>query len=58
MPLRERQSLVAGVHARHFWRAAEWVFVTQPALSLVIMTLEEESGATILRSAPEPHFTD
>lgn len=47
MTLTELQYIVAVAQERHFSRAAERVFVTQPALSLAIKKLEEELGATI-----------
>jgi LysR family hydrogen peroxide-inducible transcriptional activator len=47
MTLTELQYIVAVAQERHFGRAAERVFVTQPALSLAIKKLEEELGATI-----------
>jgi LysR family hydrogen peroxide-inducible transcriptional activator len=47
MTLSELQYMVAVAQERHFGRAAERVFVTQPALSLAIKKLEEELGTTI-----------
>ena len=47
MTLTELQYIVAVAQERHFGRAAERVFVTQPALSLAIKKLEEELGTTI-----------
>jgi len=47
MTLTELQYIVAVAQERHFGRAAERVFVTQPALSLAIKKLEEELGLTI-----------
>jgi LysR family transcriptional regulator, hydrogen peroxide-inducible genes activator len=47
MTLTELQYIVAVAQERHFGRASERVFVTQPALSLAIKKLEEELGATI-----------
>jgi len=47
MTLTELQYIVAVAQERHFGRAAERVFVTQPALSLAIKKLEDELGATI-----------
>lgn len=47
MTLTELQYIVAVAQERHFGRAAEKTFVTQPALSLAIKKLEEELGTTI-----------
>lgn len=47
MTLTELQYIVAVAQERHFGRAAERAFVTQPALSLAIKKLEEELGTTI-----------
>jgi LysR family hydrogen peroxide-inducible transcriptional activator len=47
MTLTELQYIVAAAQERHFGRAADRVFVTQPALSLAIKKLEEELGLTI-----------
>lgn len=47
MTLTELQYIVAVAQERHFGRAAERVFVTQPALSLAIKKLEEELQTTI-----------
>jgi LysR family hydrogen peroxide-inducible transcriptional activator len=47
MTLTELQYVVAVARELHFGRAADRVFVTQPALSLAIKKLEEELGATI-----------
>ena len=47
MTLTELQYIVVVAQERHFGRAAERVFVTQPALSLAIKKLEEELGTTI-----------
>ena len=47
MTLTELQYIVALAQERHFGRAAERSFVTQPALSLAIKKLEEELGVTI-----------
>lgn len=47
MTLTELQYIVAVAQERHFGRAAEKAFVTQPALSLAIKKLEDELGTTI-----------
>ena len=47
MTLTELQYIVALAQDRHFGRAAERAFVTQPALSLAIKKLEGELGTTI-----------
>lgn len=47
MTLTELQYIVVVAQERHFGRAAERVFVTQPALSLAIKKLEDELGTTI-----------
>ncbi|MHC9061118.1 LysR family transcriptional regulator [Nitrospira sp. CMX1] len=43
----ELQYVMAVAQERHFGRAAERAFVTQPALSLVIKKLEDNLGVTI-----------
>src|SRR5581483_2793016 len=47
MTLTELRYLVTVAQERHFGRAAERCFVTQPVLSLAIQKLEESLGATI-----------
>lgn len=47
MTLSELHYIVAVAQERHFGRAAEKTFVTQPALSLAIKKLEEELGTAI-----------
>lgn len=47
MTLTELRYIVTVAQERHFGRAAERCFVTQPALSLAIQKLEENLGATI-----------
>jgi LysR family hydrogen peroxide-inducible transcriptional activator len=47
MTLTELQYIVAVAQDRHFGRAAERMFVTQPALSLAIKKLEDELETTI-----------
>jgi LysR family hydrogen peroxide-inducible transcriptional activator len=52
MTLTELQYIVVVAQERHFGRAAERVFVTQPALSLAIKKLEEELGTMIFERGP------
>jgi LysR family hydrogen peroxide-inducible transcriptional activator len=47
MTLTELKYIVAVAQERHFGRAAERCFITQPALSLAIQKLEEELGAAV-----------
>lgn len=47
MTLTELQYIVVLAQERHFGRAAEQAFVTQPALSLAIKKLEDELGTPI-----------
>jgi LysR family hydrogen peroxide-inducible transcriptional activator len=47
MTLTELHYIVAVAQDRHFGRAADRMFVTQPALSLAIKKLEDELGTTI-----------
>ena len=47
MTLTELQYIVALAQEHHFGRAADRVFVTQPALSLAIKKLEDELGVAI-----------
>ena len=47
MTLTELRYIVTVAQERHFGRAAERCFVTQPALSLAIRKLEDHLGATI-----------
>ena len=47
MTLTQLQYIVAVAQERHFGRAAQRVFVTQPALSLAIKKLEDELGTAI-----------
>jgi LysR family hydrogen peroxide-inducible transcriptional activator len=50
--LRDLQYLVALDEHRHFGRAAEASFVSQPTLSTQIRKLEEELGLTLIERAP------
>ncbi|MFA6015025.1 MAG: hydrogen peroxide-inducible genes activator [Gallionellaceae bacterium] len=57
MTLNELRYIVAVAHENNFRRAAERVFVSQPALSLAIQKLEEELGVQIFersRTAVSP----
>jgi LysR family hydrogen peroxide-inducible transcriptional activator len=59
MNLRDFQYLVALDEHRHFGRAAEASFVSQPTLSTQIRKLEEELGLTLIERAPRRiMFTD
>lgn len=49
MELRQLQYFAAVARHRHFTRAAEELYVTQPALSQQIRRLEEELGLALLR---------
>ena len=52
MNLRDLQYLVALAEQRHFGRAAEACFVSQPTLSMQIRKLEDELGAALFERAP------
>ncbi len=56
MTLTELQYIVALAQERHFKRAADRVFVTQPALSLAVKKLEQELGMAIFERR-SPHVT-
>lgn len=47
MTLTELKYVIAVARERHFGRAAESCFVSQPSLSVAIKKLEEELGVTI-----------
>ncbi len=51
MTLTELRYIVAVAHHRHFRRAAEACFVSQPTLSVAIRKLETELGATLFERA-------
>ena len=48
MNLRELQYLVAVAEHRHFGRAAEACFVSQPTLSTQLKKLEQELGVQLI----------
>ena len=52
MNLRDLRYLVALADLRHFGRAADACFVSQPTLSTQIRKLEEELGLTLIERAP------
>ena len=52
MNIRDLRYLVALAEHRHFGRAAEASFVSQPTLSTQIRKLEEELGVTLVERAP------
>ena len=59
MNLRDLRYLVALDEHRHFGRAAEACFVSQPTLSTQLRKLEEELGTPLVERAPrEIFFTD
>jgi LysR family hydrogen peroxide-inducible transcriptional activator len=59
MTLTELRYIVAVAREKHFGRAAEKCFVSQPTLSVAIKKLEDELGITLFeRSANEVRVTD
>ncbi len=52
MTLTERRYIVAVARERHFGRAAEACFVSQPTLSVAVKKLEEELGLTLFERGP------
>ncbi|MBI2313788.1 MAG: LysR family transcriptional regulator [Betaproteobacteria bacterium] len=52
MTLTELRYIVAVARERHFGRAAEACFVSQPTLSVAIRKLEEELGVTLFERGP------
>ena len=52
MNLRDLKYLVALADHRHFGRAAEACFVSQPTLSTQVRKLEEELGVALVERAP------
>ncbi|MFO1434859.1 MAG: LysR substrate-binding domain-containing protein [Gammaproteobacteria bacterium] len=58
MTLTELRYVVTLARERHFGRAAEKCFVSQPTLSIAIRKLEDELGVTLFeRTAGEVHLT-
>ena len=54
MTLTELKYVIAVARERHFGRAAESCFVSQPSLSVAIKKLEEELGVSIFERRPDP----
>ena len=52
MTLTELRYIVAVARERHFGRAAETCFVSQPTLSVAVKKLEEELGVTLFERGP------
>ena len=52
MNLRDLQYLVALAELRHFGKAADACFVSQPTLSTQIRKLEDELGVALVERAP------
>jgi LysR family hydrogen peroxide-inducible transcriptional activator len=52
MTLTELRYIVAVARERHFGRAAEACFVSQPTLSVAVRKLEEEIGVTLFERGP------
>jgi LysR family transcriptional regulator, hydrogen peroxide-inducible genes activator len=58
MTLTDLRYIIALSHERHFGRAAERCFVSQPTLSVAVKKLEDELGIALFeRSAGEVHIT-
>lgn len=58
MTLTDLRYIIALAHERHFGRAAERCFVSQPTLSVAVKKLEDELGVALFeRSAGEVHVT-
>ena len=52
MTLTELRYIVAVARERHFGRAAEACFVSQPTLSVAVKKLEEELGVVLFERGP------
>ena len=52
MTLTELRYIVAVARERHFGRAAESCFVSQPTLSVAVKKLEEELGLVLFERGP------
>jgi LysR family transcriptional regulator, hydrogen peroxide-inducible genes activator len=57
MTLTELRYIVAVARERHFGRAAETCFVSQPTLSVAVKKLEDELGLVLFERGPEVSLT-
>ena len=57
MTLTELRYIVAVARERHFGRAAETCFVSQPTLSVAVKKLEDELGLALFERGPEVSLT-
>ncbi|HEX5477180.1 MAG TPA: LysR family transcriptional regulator, partial [Burkholderiales bacterium] len=57
MTLTELRYIVAVARERHFGRAAESCFVSQPTLSVAVKKLEEELGIALFERGSEVRVT-
>ncbi|AIL32708.1 LysR substrate-binding domain-containing protein [Basilea psittacipulmonis] len=58
MTLTELKYIIAVAKERHFGKAADSCFVSQPTLSIAIKKLEDELGVVIFERGPEISVTD